>query len=219
MTTLSIRWWGQACFTISDGTTTVLTDPFPADFGYRVPDVEPQVVLVSHEHRDHNSVEVVRGKPAVVRGAGRHEAAGLRFTGLASCHDDKGGAQRGQNTLFVWELGGWRLAHLGDLGAPLNDEQLAGLAAVDILMIPVGGYYTIEPAQAAAEIARVKPAFVLPMHYRTAAVPRLPIAPVDEFLKVVAGKGWEVQRPAETTLSLTAQQRPAAPVVIVLPPA
>lgn len=209
MNTLSIRWWGQACFTIGDGTRTVLVDPFPTDFGYTPPDIEPQVVLVTHEHRDHNAVDAVKGTPVVLRGPGPHEAAGLSILGVAGFHDGEQGAKRGQDTIFVWEMAGMKLVHVGDLGALLTPEQIAALAPpVDVLMIPVGGYYTIDAAQAVQVIEQLQARVVLPMHVKTAAMPKLPIAPVDDFLKAVPHE-WEVQRPTATTLTLQQSGLPA----------
>lgn len=218
MGTLTIRWWGQACFSISDGTRTVLADPFPADFGYKVPEVEAQVVLVTHEHRDHNAVDTVRGNPAVLRGPGRHEAAGLSILGVPAFHDAEHGAKRGPNTLFTWEMAGLKLAHVGDLGHVLTDEQVVALAApVDVLMIPVGGYYTIDAVQAVQVARQLQARVILPMHVKTAALSRLPIAVVDDFLQALP-QGWELQRPTTPTLTLKREDVPATGCrVIALP--
>lgn len=217
MDAIEVRWWGQACFSVSDGEHVVVVDPFPADFGYKPPEVRPQVVLVTHEHRDHNAVDTVKGEPVVLRGPGRQEAAGLVFTGVAGFHDDEKGGKRGANTLFVWEMAGLRLAHVGDLGGLLSEEQIAALGTVDVLMIPVGGYYTLEPPLAVKAIEQVNTPIVLPMHYRTEALSRLPVAPVEEFLKVAPAE-WKVERPEEAVLRLTKEDRPATGRrVIVLP--
>lgn len=218
MESLAIRWWGHACFSLSDGSRTVLVDPFPADFGYKPPDVEPQVVLVSHEHFDHNAVSTVRGQPIVIRTPGEHEAAGLRFRGVTSFHDDKQGAQRGTNTMYVWQMAGLKLVHVGDLGTELTPEQIAAIGTpVDVLMIPVGGFYTIDAAQAVRVAQQLQARLILPMHVKTKAQARLPIAPVEDFIKALP-EGWEVQRPTEPVLSLRAEDVPKErPRVIVLP--
>jgi L-ascorbate metabolism protein UlaG (beta-lactamase superfamily) len=187
-----------------------VTDPFPADFGYQPPDVPAQVVLVSHEHRDHNATEVVQGQPTALRGAGPHEAAGQSFLGVASFHDNDGGQKRGPNTIFVWEMAGLKLVHVGDLGALLTPEQIAAIAPpVEVLMIPVGGYYTIDAAQAVQVAEQLQARVILPMHVKTAALSRLPVAPVDDFLKVLP-QGWELQQPTATTLSLKRDDVPTA---------
>jgi L-ascorbate metabolism protein UlaG (beta-lactamase superfamily) len=182
---LRIQWLGHACFlvTSSDG-TRVLTDPFDKSVGYPVPAVEADVVSTSHSHFDHNSVSVVKGSPKVVRNAGESAAAGISFLGVSSYHDDAGGAKRGRNIIFVWEMDGMRLAHLGDLGHTLTDDQVAEIGKVDILLIPVGGTYTIDAKQATKVVQQLSPKLVFPMHYKTDAI-SFPIAGVDEFL---AGK-------------------------------
>jgi len=184
-TGLSVQWLGHACFlvTSSDG-TRVLTDPFDESVGYPVPAVQADVVSVSHSHFDHSSVSVVKGSPEVVRNAGESNAAGISFLGVSSYHDDARGGKRGQNVIFVWEMDGMRLAHLGDLGHVLTDDQVAKMGKVDILFIPVGGSFTIDAKQATKTVEQLSPKLVFPMHYKTDAI-NFPIADVDEFL---AGK-------------------------------
>ncbi|PIU95493.1 MAG: MBL fold metallo-hydrolase [Armatimonadetes bacterium CG06_land_8_20_14_3_00_66_21] len=213
---VTIRWWGQACtsFTTPDG-KCVLVDPFPADFGYASPTAEPQVCLVTHEHADHNSVSNVKGKPEVVRGAGAHEAAGLVFAGVATFHDDQQGAKRGPNTVYVWQMAGLRLAHLGDLGHLLTQEQLREIGKVDVVLVPVGGFYTIDAKQAVEVIRQLSAKIAIPMHYKTKALSRLPIAPRDDFLKAVPDD-WAVERPAATSATLSLAALPAAGVKVIV---
>lgn len=200
---VTIRWWGQACFstTTADG-KCVLNDPFPADFGYASPAAEPQVVLVSHEHSDHNAVENVKGEFEVVRGVGEHEAAGLSFKGVATFHDDEQGAKRGPNTVFVWEMGGVKLAHLGDLGHLLTDEQVEQIGQVDVMMAPTGGFYTIDAAQAVQVAGQLSAKVVIPMHYKTAAIPKFPVATVEAFLEAVP-EDWTLEQPEATEVTVT----------------
>ncbi len=215
---LSIRWFGQACFAFTDNEgLCVLNDPFPEGFGYPSPDAEPRVCLISHEHKGHNSVENVKGRPTVLRGVGTHEAAGLQFTGIATFHDSEGGAKRGPNTVFCWEMAGVRIVHLGDLGHELSDEQVEQIGRVDVLAIPVGGYYTIDAAQAVTTATRLGARVVLPMHYRTSAVPRLPIGTVEDFLAALPAD-WKVEKPETPTVALRATDLAGDSVrVIVLP--
>jgi len=183
---LKIQWFGQACFLITstDG-KRVLTDPFGAGIGYTVPSVEADVVSVSHSHGDHNNVSMAKGKPEVVSTAGESAPAGMSFLGVMSDHDDAGGSKRGKNIIFVWEMDGMHLAHLGDLGQPeLTDDQIAKIGKVDIIFIPVGGLYTIDAKQATRVIEQLTPKLVFPMHYKT-DVANLPIDGIDKFL---AGK-------------------------------
>ncbi len=183
---LKIQWFGHSCFLItsSDG-KRVLTDPFNASVGYPVPSVETDVVLVSHSHGDHNNVSVAKGSPKIISSAGQNSAADIDFTGVLSDHDNAGGSTRGKNIIFVWEMDGFRIAHLGDLGQPeLTAGQLADIGKVDIVFIPVGGYYTIDATQATSIIGQLSPKLAFPMHYKTDIISS-PISSADEFL---AGK-------------------------------
>ncbi len=182
---LKVQWLGHACFLItsSDG-KRVLTDPYGSGIGYDVPSVEADVVLVSHSHSDHNNISMAKGNPKVVNTAGETSASGISFLGVSSDHDDAGGSKRGKNIIFVWEMEGMRLAHLGDLGIILNDDQIKIMGKIDVLFIPVGGTYTIDAKQATKVVEMLSPKIVFPMHYKT-DVTSLPIAKVDDFL---AGK-------------------------------
>lgn len=209
---VTIRWWGQSCFTItSDGEAeqSVLIDPFgEMGFGYAFPDLEPQVCLVSHDHSDHNAVDRVVGDPVVIREAGEHQAAGMTFTGIATFHDDQQGAARGDNLVFVWEMAGIRLCHLGDLGHLLSEEQVAAIGQVDVLMAPVGGVFTIDATRAVEVAGQLSAKVFFPMHYRTDATPSLPLATVDDFLQSVPAE-WSVQQPGESSVTLNAAELPA----------
>lgn len=177
---------GHACFLIESRAATVVTDPFVGEVPYAFPAVRADLVTVSHDHDDHNAAERVSGSPRVVHGPGVHRVAGLEVTGIASSHDESGGSQRGPNTIFAFTLEGLRLAHVGDLGAPLDAAQRAALRDVQVLFVPVGGTYTIDAATA-ADVVRQLPdvRLVFPMHYRTDQVADWPIAPVDDFLRTM----------------------------------
>jgi L-ascorbate metabolism protein UlaG (beta-lactamase superfamily) len=183
---MKIQWFGHSCFLItsSDG-KRVLTDPFSPGIGYTVPSVEADVVIVTHSHSDHNNVSAAKGDPEIVKTEGESSAVGISFLGVSSFHDDSGGSQRGKNIIFVWEMDGVRLAHLGDLGQQeLTADQVAEIGKVDLIFIPVGGNYTIDAKQATKVMEQLSPKLVFPMHYKTDVV-NLPIASVDGFL---AGK-------------------------------
>lgn len=184
---MKIKWLGHACFLIEGDETAIITDPYNEDLPYRAPDLPAEVVLVSHEHFDHNAVERVGGDPVVVRGVGKHRAAGINFNGLGSFHDKAQGAERGPNTIFSFQLEGMNLVHLGDLGHLLTDEQVAGLSAVEVMFIPVGGHFTIGPDDAMQVIERFPGLkVVFPMHYKTDRLgENFPIAPVDNFIHKV----------------------------------
>ncbi|HHY46379.1 MAG TPA: MBL fold metallo-hydrolase [Firmicutes bacterium] len=207
-----IRWLGHACFLITapDG-TRILTDPFDETVGYRVPDVESEIVTVSHDHFDHNNVRCVRGNPVVVDKPGEHEVRGIKISGIPTFHDEVHGKKRGTNTVFVMDVGGFRLAHLGDLGEKPAKEVLDGLGHVDILMIPVGGYYTIDAGTASELVEELEPSIAIPMHYKTPAI-SFPIAEVDKFL---AGKE-RVERRHTTTLEVSRPELPRETTIVVL---
>ena len=184
---MKITWIGHSCFVIATEAGTLVTDPFAKEVPYDFPRVPADVVTVSHGHDDHNASGRVGGKPVVVQTAGVHAAGkGLRITGIPSSHDPVGESRRGENLIFVIEAEGMVLAHLGDLGRSLEPAQRAALARVDVLMAPVGGYYTIDAATAAS-LARSLPnvRVVFPMHYRTELIAEWPIGPVDEFLRTM----------------------------------
>lgn len=189
---MRLRWLGHAMFLIeSPGGIRVAIDPYPGSMGYGPHGIGAHVVAVSHEHFDHNAVAEVEGDPLVLRGLDPNgkwtrltrEVGDVRLAAIAGTyHDDKHGAGRGRNTLWSVETGGVRLLHLGDLGHVPTPAVTAAAGRVDVLLVPVGGVYTLDAAGAGQAVERLAPRVVIPMHYRTAAVKDWPIAPVDEFL-------------------------------------
>ena len=175
---------GHAKFLLElDNGLRLLTDPYDASCGYPVTPVPADVMLVTHGHGDHSAVETVPGKPMVIRKAGAYPVApGVMITAVEAAHDDQGGKLRGKNLLFLIQAEGLRVAHLGDLGHLPTREQVDRFAPLDVLMLPVGGHYTID-AQAARETARMLQArIILPMHYQTRATAGWPIRPVSDFI-------------------------------------
>jgi L-ascorbate metabolism protein UlaG (beta-lactamase superfamily) len=190
---LKITWLGHSCFKIEDGSgKVVVTDPFDEAVGYPHPKVKADVVTVSHDHHDHNHVAAIGGKPEVVRGPGKKAAAGIEFEGIATYHDEKGGRLRGKNTIFSFEMDGVRICHMGDLGHQLGEKEAAALGDVDVLMIPVGGVYTLDAEGAKKVVGQIKPKVVIPMHFMTPAL-TFQIDPPDRFLS-----GQRVERPGHT---------------------
>ncbi len=182
---VSINWYGQACFLIvtSQG-TEIIVDPV-AMSGYAVPeDITPDIVTVSHEHGDHNAVGSVSGEPIVIRGLTSEateyaeidqQIKEVRIYTVATYHDKEQGSQRGLNAVFVFEFDNVRLAHLGDLGHLLTEEQIDEIGEIDILMIPVGGVATIDSEEADQVVEQLNPKMVvIPMHYRTDVVTFMP---------------------------------------------
>lgn len=167
----------------------IVTDPFDPSTGYAVGHTACDTVLVSHHHHDHDAVETLTGYTQVIDQPGDYTLCpGVKVTGVPAVHDDVQGAKRGKNVMYLIEAEGLRVAHLGDLGHLPTQEQIDTLAPVDVLMVPVGGFFTID-AQTAREVCSLLHArVVLPMHFRTSANEGWPIAPVDGFTALFAGK-------------------------------
>ncbi len=163
----------------------IVTDPYDASVGYPVQKIQADGVLVSHHHHDHDAVENVTGRPQVIDYAGVHTfTPDVRVTGIQADHDDAQGAKRGKTMLFLIEAENLRIVHLGDLGCILDADQLDALGRVDVLMVPVGGFYTIDAAQAREVMEQLDPRITIPMHYRTKFNAGWPIAPLSDFLSL-----------------------------------
>ncbi len=211
---MKIKWLGHACFLIEGEKGRLITDPYDESIPYRPPDFDADVVTVSHDHFDHNAVGRVKGRPTVVRGEGVHSASGIRFQGIASFHDESGGTKRGANTIFAFEIEGIRMAHLGDLGETLSEEQAEVLSDVEVVFIPVGGHYTIGAGEAAALLNRLPSLrVVIPMHYKTDRLgDDFPIAPVENF----AGMVQNIKHIGSSEVALSRESLPAQTEVWIL---
>lgn len=179
---MEITWLGHSCFKIRGKQATIITDPFPPGMGYSLGKAAANIVTVSHQHKDHNYTPGIGGSPHIVSRPGEYEIAGVLIIGLATFHDANKGADRGKNTVFVLETEELSICHLGDLGQPLTDGQIEEIGKVDILMVPIGGNYTINATTAAAMVRQMEPKIVLPMHYKT-PVFQGELEPVDNFLR------------------------------------
>ena len=185
-----ISWAGQSCFQISvsnskEHSADIVIDPFDEQIGLKVPNFSADIALVTHDHHDHNNVKVLKGDPFLIKGPGEYEVKEVFIQGIPSFHDDEGGKKRGLNTIYVIEAEDMKFCHLGDLGQKqLTDEQLEEIDGIDVLMIPVGGTYTIDSAEALKIISQIEPKIVIPMHY---SLPKLKIKldGVDKFLKTM----------------------------------
>lgn len=167
---MDINWLGHSSFQLRGKTAKLVTDPFSSQMvGFKYPKIEADIITVSHGHDDHNATDQVMGinerKPFVIQGPGEYEIKGVSVFGLATFHDETSGSQRGKNTVYVIDFEGIKICHLGDLGHKLDDRQLTGMGDIDILLIPVGGFYTIDAKTAAEVVAQLDPKIVVPMHY------------------------------------------------------
>ncbi len=214
---MKVKWLGHACFMItSDAGTKIITDPYVTGGNLSYGEIKEtaDIVTVSHDHADHNNADAVRGNPEVVRGAVTRKIKGIEFNGIPTYHDDAGGKLRGSNTVFCFEVDGVRVCHLADLGHQLSDKQVAELGRVDILLIPVGGFYTIDAKVAGQICDKLKPKVIIPMHYKTGKC-AFPIAGVDEFLRRKEG----VSRLDTSEVEFKQGELPATTQIIVLIPA
>lgn len=189
--TMEITYLGLAAFKLK-GSATVVTDPYSRQVGWAFPKVNADIVTVSHDHFDHNNAAGVGGTaqravPLVIQAPGEYEANGVAVYGYATFHDSNKGAQRGKNTVYLIYLDGLRVAHLGDLGHELSEKQVEELGGVDVLLIPVGGKYTLGPKEAAGVVEEIQPGIVIPMHYHLPGLAEQfsALAPVDEFMREV----------------------------------
>jgi L-ascorbate metabolism protein UlaG (beta-lactamase superfamily) len=218
---MQVEWYGQSAFHLRTAETSVAIDPFGDLSGlvsrgmqFDYPPIEgmtAELVLVTHEHADHNGVEVVGGDPVILRStAGRLQSPIGEVTAVASEHDDAAGTERGPNTIFVFELEDLRVCHFGDFGqSALRDEQAGAIGRVDLLFVPVGGGPTAGAQQAGAIVDRLSPRWVVPMHYRTSRISFLETA--DAFLDLLA----HVKRLAGTVFDTAALPVEDAPVAVV----
>jgi L-ascorbate metabolism protein UlaG (beta-lactamase superfamily) len=219
---MRIQWYGQSAFALTGEQQSVFIDPFAdmsplagrgIQFDYpAIENVGADVLLVTHEHLDHNGVEAIGGDPLTLRAtAGRHESPVGEVVGVASEHDPVAGTERGPNTIFVFELDGVRVAHFGDFGqTALRDEQAAAIGSVDLLFVPVGGGPTTDAAQAYEIVERLAPRWVVPMHYRTPKIGFL--EPADAFLELF---GADVHRASGATVETAELPDGDGPVAVV----
>ncbi|MDD4364049.1 MAG: MBL fold metallo-hydrolase [Atribacterota bacterium] len=178
-----IKWLGHSCFLITnDRGINILTDPFDETLGYKMTKEKINIITISHEHYDHNNTMGIKGKPTVLKGPVYRDTHKIIFQGISSFHDSVFGKNRGENTIFKILTDNLTLCHLGDLGHLLDDDQLEKIGLIDILFIPVGGYFTLNNHQADQVIAQIKPKIVLPMHYKTDAI-KWSIDPLSTFLE------------------------------------
>ncbi len=176
---------GHAEFLIeTESGVRIVTDPYDAGCGYPVRPVAADVALVSHHHHDHDAVENLRGEPRIIDTAGRFTPeTGIKVTAVRAFHDDANGSKRGETLLFLIEAEGLRIVHLGDLGCGLKEEQQEILKKPDILMVPTGGFYTIDAIQAREITEQLGARIILPMHYKTQFNSEWPISGPEPFLE------------------------------------
>jgi len=221
-----ISWAGQSCFQISvsnskDHSADIVIDPYEEKIGLKLPSFSADIVLVTHDHYDHNNVKGVKASkgsdaPFVINGPGEYEVKEVFIKGIPAFHDESDGKERGQSTIYTIEAEDMKFCHLGDLGQKLlTDEQLEKIDEVDVLMIPVGGTYTIDSTAAQKIISQIEPKIVIPMHY---ALPKLTVK-LDELSKFLKTMGKDSITPQDKfTIKSSALPNEGAMEIVVLQP-
>jgi L-ascorbate metabolism protein UlaG (beta-lactamase superfamily) len=208
---MEITWLGHSCFLIRGKEKTIITDPCHPDLGYRLGEPEADIVTLSHFHRGHNYIEGIADEPKQIKSPGEYEMGGIFITGIPTFHDDKKGELRGKNTIYVIEMDGITLCHLGDLGHPLGPQLVEEIGDIDILFLPAGEVSTILIDTAVEIVRQLEPHIVIPMHYKTEAFTGN-LSPVDKFLDKMRIRELE----AKPKLSITSPSLPTPTQTIVL---
>jgi len=223
---MQIIWKGQSCFQIlsnqgKNNHVSIVIDPFDEATGLRVPKLEADIVLVTHQHHDHNNVKAVSPSvgsnepPFLIQGPGEYEIKEVFVQGIPAFHDSVGGKERGTNTIYVIEAEELRICHLGDLGQKeLTSDQIEKIGEVDVLMVPVGGVYTISAKEAVKIMSQIEPSIIIPMHYQLPKL-KIKLEGLDKFLKTMGIKRLEpTQKLSVKKKDISAEE---AKIVILTP--
>jgi L-ascorbate metabolism protein UlaG (beta-lactamase superfamily) len=217
---MEITYLGHSCFKLKGKTGTVLVDPYDdSTRSFKLPKVSADVVTISHQHPDHNAFDHAMGtarreKPFLIDAPGEYEIAGISVFGIPSFHDAASGKERGSNIMYIIHMDDVSVAHLGDLGHPLDDKTIEQLGVVDVLLCPVGGVYTIDPKVAVDVIHNIEPSYIVPMHYKTPEHNQKTfseLSTVEDFLKA-----YGVTKEPVTSLSVNAGSMPEETELVVL---
>jgi len=219
-----LTWYGQSCFLLESASgTRIVMDPMAANLGYQPPaDLHADAVTISHDHLDHNNLALVQGKPRVFRGLTADKKGWVKIDdrvkditirSVGVYHDPKRGTDFGLSTVFIFETAGVRIAHLGDLGHALTDQQISAIGSVDVVLVPVGGGSTLDAQTATYVVDQIRPRLlVVPMHFKTDALTSKDVATVDAF---VAGR-TNVRREKSSRIAITGlRYKPSAEVVVL----
>ena len=213
---MKIRWLGHSAFVLtSDSGTKVLTDPYESGsydgaVGYKPITETVDVVTASHKHEDHFCLEGLGEGFECATKAGEEEVRGLRMTGVKTYHDESKGKERGPNVIFVIDIDGIRVCHLGDLGHTLSDDDLGAIGKVDVLLVPVGGFFTIGPREAISVVKALSPAVTIPMHFKTESL-GFPIEPVENFLSLAG----EHEKPGTSEIEITRESLGSKRIIVL----
>ena len=210
-----IEYLGHSCFKLTESTgTSIVCDPYSENIvGYPMPKVSADAVTVSHHHNDHDCIENVTGNPVIIDKESSHDLPGVEINSVKSFHDSSRGKKRGENVIFKFRMDGIDVCHLGDLGEKCSPDLIETILPVNVLLIPVGGNYTIDAEMAKEYVDRIMPEIVIPMHYRTKDC-ELDIDKVDEFLKLFDDE--IIEEYEESTLELSRSDLTEETKIVVL---
>lgn len=210
---MEIVWLGQSSFRIKGKEASIVTDPFDSKMvGVKYPRVEADIVTISHDHGDHNQSQLVGGSPKVVKNPGEYEIKEVSILGIPTHHDAQQGAERGHNTVFVMKIDSINICHLGDLGHKLSEDQIEQIGNIDVLFVPVGGFYTIDTSRAVEVVSSLEPRIVIPMHYKFEGADVLSdLAGVEDFIKEIG-----VEPVKDSKFVITQDKIPTEMQVVVL---
>ena len=208
---MEITWLGHSCFRIKGKEVLLIMDPCTSSTGYTLGKIQANIVTVSHQHPGHSNLDAIQENCRVIKGPGEYEIKDTYITGIATYHDGEKGNKLGKNTIYVVEIDGVTLCHLGDLGHALSPEMIGELGSINVLFVPVGGHSTIGATVAADLVRNMNPGFVIPMHYKTADEKGELEFP-EKFLKELGVKESVVQ----AKLIVTRTNIPVTTQVVVL---
>jgi L-ascorbate metabolism protein UlaG (beta-lactamase superfamily) len=211
---MKLKWLAHASFLITaDDGTRIITDPYATGKGFDHAEIDEtaDIVTISHEHGDHNNAAAVKGNPQVIKDSA--EVKGISIKAIPTAHDDSGGSQRGKNNVYCFQVDDIKVCHLGDLGHLLTDNQVVEIGKVHVLLIPVGGHFTIDAKTAQMVADQVRARVIIPMHFKTDKM-NLPIAGVEEFLK----DKDNVNRVDGSEVEFDRADLPSSPQIMVLQP-
>lgn len=213
---MEITYLGHSSFKIKGKTGTLITDPFsPTMVGLKFPKVEADIVTISHQHQDHNFSAGVSGDFFIIKDPGEYEIKGISVFGFASFHDKKSGEERGENIIYVIEVDGIRICHLGDLGSVLTTKNIEDINGIDVLMVPVGGTFTIGPKEAVEVIGQIEPLIILPMHYKAEGINESNFSKLEKLDDFLSQGGFNNPEKLDK-LSLTKEKLPTETKIVLL---
>ncbi len=195
---MKLEWIGHSCFrmTAEDGTIAI-TDPYDANTGYDMVPLKADLITMSHEHGDHNCEQMITGSPKIVHGLQDAQAGSIRTHAVGSYHDDVQGAKRGPNAVRIFEIDGLKIVHMGDQGCMPSADVLTAIRSADVMMIPCGGFFTVDAAGAKAIVDAAKPRCVVPMHIKGKRGGYDVLSGVRPFLSLMGAEGTQAVREAE----------------------